>query len=85
MVASMVRSIIRAGVACQRWTEPTSSRVADSVGGIVRFKRRAESFKVPILASQTFVRFRALSARHTPTCPEKACVGVAHTDIATIS
>ena len=29
----------------RRWTEPTSSRVADSVGGIVRFKRRAESLR----------------------------------------
>ena len=29
---------------------------------------------------RSFVRFRALSARHTPTSPEKACVGGAHTD-----
>ena len=31
--------------------------------------------------ASSFVRsFRALSARHTPTSPEKACVGGAHTD-----
>jgi hypothetical protein len=28
----------------------------------------------------SFVRFRALSARHTPTSPVKACEGGAHTD-----
>ena len=33
-----------------------------------------------IFSMNWLVRFRALSARHTPTSPEKACVGRAHTD-----
>jgi len=40
----------------------------------------AKELSLHVEGIRSFVRFRALSARHTPTSPEKACVGGAHTD-----
>ena len=43
--------------------------------GLCSWEKSRSCFVTQVQTTSPFVRFRALSARHTPTSPEKACVG----------
>ena len=72
------RTHARTGPDKQRAQAPLSNANVTLQGRHVHVHVNLPSRQDTLLRS--FVRFRALSARHTPTSPEKACVGGAHTD-----